>query len=147
VWGHLWGCYFTTLRNAAGRAKSSERQHTRVGDAPNRSVHSGHTGMATGRRHLEPDPHWTGRVAEIRNLRSQGHALRGIAATLNNRVHRARRGYRMAAGIGSRGDKAERPGAARENYLESFNIRKCWAGWFESHLQKRSQQEIHKTQY
>lgn len=50
-------------------------------------------------------PHWAGPVAEIRNLRSQGHTLRGIAATLNKRVHRTRRGYRRAAGIGSQGDK------------------------------------------
>ena len=43
-------------------------------------------------RHLEPDPAEQAALAEIRNLRRQGHTLRGIAATINNRGHRTRRG-------------------------------------------------------
>jgi chemotaxis protein histidine kinase CheA len=43
-------------------------------------------------RHLEPDPAEQAALAEIRNLRRQGHTLRGIAATLNNRGYRTRRG-------------------------------------------------------
>jgi site-specific DNA recombinase len=44
------------------------------------------------RRHLEPDPSEQAALAEIRNLRRQGHTLRGIAGTLNSRGHRTRRG-------------------------------------------------------
>ena len=43
-------------------------------------------------RHLEPDDTEQAALAEIRNLRRKGHTLRGIAATLNNRGHRTRRG-------------------------------------------------------
>lgn len=43
-------------------------------------------------RHLEPAPTEQAALAEIRNLRRQGHTLRGIAATLNNRGYRTRRG-------------------------------------------------------
>ncbi len=43
-------------------------------------------------RHLEQDPTEQTALAEIRNLRQQGHTLRGIAATLNSRGHRTRRG-------------------------------------------------------
>jgi site-specific DNA recombinase len=48
--------------------------------------------LAPDRRHLEPDPTEQAALVEIRNLRHQGHTLRGIAATLNNRGHRTRRG-------------------------------------------------------
>ena len=43
-------------------------------------------------RHLEPDPAEQAALAEIGNLRRQGHTLRGIAVTLNSRGHRTRRG-------------------------------------------------------
>jgi site-specific DNA recombinase len=43
-------------------------------------------------QHLEPDPTEQTALAEIRNLRHQGHTLRGIAATVNTRGHRTRRG-------------------------------------------------------
>jgi hypothetical protein len=43
-------------------------------------------------RHLEPDPIEQAALADIRNLRRQGHTLRGIAATLNSRGLRTRRG-------------------------------------------------------
>ena len=42
--------------------------------------------------HLEPDPTEQGALSEIRRLRSQGTTLRGIAATLNHRALRTRRG-------------------------------------------------------
>jgi hypothetical protein len=41
--------------------------------------------LSLDRRHLEPDPTEQAALAEIRNLRRQGHTLRGIAATLNSR--------------------------------------------------------------
>jgi site-specific DNA recombinase len=51
-------------------------------------------------QHLEPDPPEQAALAEIWNLRRQGHTLRGIATTLNSRGHRTP-GNGMAAGIGS----------------------------------------------
>ena len=42
--------------------------------------------------HLEPDPAEQAALAEIRSLRRQGQTLRGIAATLNSRGRRTRRG-------------------------------------------------------
>ena len=43
-------------------------------------------------RHLEPEPAEQAALGEIRNLRRQGHTLRGIAATLNTLGYRTRRG-------------------------------------------------------
>jgi DNA invertase Pin-like site-specific DNA recombinase len=48
--------------------------------------------LSPDRRHLEPDPIEQTALAEVRNLRRQGYTLRGIAATLNSRGHRTRRG-------------------------------------------------------
>jgi site-specific DNA recombinase len=48
--------------------------------------------LSPDRRHLEPDPTEQAALAEIRNLRRQGHSLRCIAATLNRRGRRTRRG-------------------------------------------------------
>src|SRR3984885_2332445 len=41
---------------------------------------------------LEPDPAEQQALAKIRDLRKQGQTLRGIAATLNHRAYRTRRG-------------------------------------------------------
>lgn len=43
-------------------------------------------------QHLEPDPVEQGALAEIRVLRDNGETLRGIAAALNHRAYRTRRG-------------------------------------------------------
>lgn len=43
-------------------------------------------------RHLERDTTEQAALAEVQNLRSQGHTLRCIAAKLNSRGHRTRRG-------------------------------------------------------
>jgi DNA invertase Pin-like site-specific DNA recombinase len=48
--------------------------------------------LSSDQRHLEPDPTEQAALAEITNLRRRGHSLRGIAATLNSRGHRTRRG-------------------------------------------------------
>jgi DNA invertase Pin-like site-specific DNA recombinase len=42
--------------------------------------------------HLEQSPTEQAALQEIRNLRSQGHSMRRIAATLNHRAYRTRRG-------------------------------------------------------
>jgi Recombinase len=43
-------------------------------------------------KHVEPDPAEQRALSEIRRLRNQGASLRGIAATLNHRALRTRRG-------------------------------------------------------
>jgi hypothetical protein len=43
-------------------------------------------------KHLEPDPAEQAVLDEIRRLRQSGQTLRGIAAALNHRGHRTRRG-------------------------------------------------------
>jgi len=48
--------------------------------------------LAKDGQHLEPDPGEQAALAEIRRLRKQGATLRGIAATLNQRALRTRRG-------------------------------------------------------
>lgn len=48
--------------------------------------------LAGDGQHLEPDPAEQAALAEIRRLRSQGTTLRGIAAALNHREFRTRRG-------------------------------------------------------
>jgi site-specific DNA recombinase len=48
--------------------------------------------LASDGQHLEPDPVEQGALAEIRRLREEGATLRGIAASLNHRALRTRRG-------------------------------------------------------
>jgi site-specific DNA recombinase len=48
--------------------------------------------LAGDGQHLEPDPAEQGVLAEIQRLRNDGATLRGIAATLNHRALRTRRG-------------------------------------------------------
>jgi DNA invertase Pin-like site-specific DNA recombinase len=43
-------------------------------------------------KHVEPDPGEQGLLTEIRDLRQSGHTLRGIAAALNRKALRTRRG-------------------------------------------------------
>jgi DNA invertase Pin-like site-specific DNA recombinase len=43
-------------------------------------------------RHVEPDPEEQGVLTEIRHLRQSGHTMRGIAAALNRKALRTRRG-------------------------------------------------------
>jgi DNA invertase Pin-like site-specific DNA recombinase len=43
-------------------------------------------------KHVEPDPGEQGVLTEIRHLRQSGHTMRGIAATLNRKARRTRRG-------------------------------------------------------
>jgi site-specific DNA recombinase len=48
--------------------------------------------LADDGQHLEPDPAEQDALTEIRRLRRDGLALRGIAAALNHRAYRTRRG-------------------------------------------------------
>ena len=55
------------------------------------NIRFGHRLSADG-KHVEPDPAEQAVLDEIRNLRRNGHTLRGIAAALNHRALRTRRG-------------------------------------------------------
>ena len=48
--------------------------------------------LCSDRRHVEPDPGEQAVLAEIQSLRQNGQTLRGIAASLNQRALRTRRG-------------------------------------------------------
>jgi hypothetical protein len=48
--------------------------------------------LASDGEHLEPDPDEQAVLIEIRQLRERGTTLRGIAAALNHRAYRTRRG-------------------------------------------------------
>jgi DNA invertase Pin-like site-specific DNA recombinase len=48
--------------------------------------------LAGDGEHLEPEPQEVATLTEIRSLRQQGASMRGIAATLNERAYRTRRG-------------------------------------------------------
>jgi hypothetical protein len=48
--------------------------------------------LAKDGQHLEPDSAEQAALAEIGRLRGEGATLRGIAATVNSRGHRTRRG-------------------------------------------------------
>ena len=48
--------------------------------------------LAADREHLEPDPVEQASLLEIHRMRQAGDSLRGIAATLNHRAYRTRRG-------------------------------------------------------
>jgi len=48
--------------------------------------------LARDGQHLEPHPGEQAALTEIRNLRGRGETLRSIAAIVNTRGHRTRRG-------------------------------------------------------
>ena len=58
--------------------------------------------LAGDGQHLEPDPPEQAALAEIRRLRSQRTTLRGIAAALNQRAFRTRRGTPWRLEVGAR---------------------------------------------
>jgi site-specific DNA recombinase len=71
-------------------------------------------------RHVEPDPGEQGVLTEIRHLRQSGHTLRGIAAALNRKALRTRRGsaWRLGARCANR-QAGGRSAAARNRPIES----------------------------
>src|SRR5262249_1796505 len=63
--------------------------------------------LAADGQHLEPDAAEQAALQEIRRLRQQGTSLRGIAAALNGRAYRTRRGTAWRVG-GGRANGKER---------------------------------------
>jgi DNA invertase Pin-like site-specific DNA recombinase len=78
-------------REAIGERTRDALRHKRSNGERVGNIEFGYR-LSLDRRHLEPDPVEQAVIAEIRNLRRQGHTLRGIAAILNSRGRRTRRG-------------------------------------------------------
>jgi site-specific DNA recombinase len=78
-------------REAIGERTRDAMRHKRSQGERVGNIEFGYR-LSPDRRHLELDPTEQAALAEIKNLRRQGHTLRGIAATLNNRGHCTRRG-------------------------------------------------------
>jgi DNA invertase Pin-like site-specific DNA recombinase len=98
-------------REAIGERTRDALRHKRAQGQRVGNIEFGYR-LSKDRRHLEPDPAEQAALAEIRRLRGQGHTLRGIAATLNSRGHRTRRGTDWRLESVARVVKACRPEVA-----------------------------------
>lgn len=78
-------------REAIGERTRDALRHKRSNGERVGNIEFGYR-LGPDQRHLESDPTEQAALVDIRNLRGQGHTLRGIAATLNTRGHRTRRG-------------------------------------------------------
>lgn len=78
-------------REAIGERTRDAMSHKRSNGERVGNIQFGYRLGADG-KHLEPDPAEQAVLGEIRNLRRNGHTLRGIAAALNHRALRTRRG-------------------------------------------------------
>ena len=78
-------------REAIGERTRDAMSHKRTNGERVGNIQFGYRLRADG-KHLEPDPGEQAVLDEIRQLRQGGATLRGIAATLNHRGHRTRRG-------------------------------------------------------
>ena len=78
-------------REAIGERTRDALRHKRANGERVGNIQFGYRLSADG-THLEPDPGEQAVLAEIRALRKNGHTLRGIAAALNRKALRTRRG-------------------------------------------------------
>ena len=78
-------------REAIGERTRDALRHKRINGERVGNIRFGYR-LCADRRHVEPDPGEQAVLAEIHNLRRSGQTLRGIAATLNHRALRTRRG-------------------------------------------------------
>jgi site-specific DNA recombinase len=78
-------------REAIGERTRDALSHKRTNGERVGNIQFGYRLCADG-KHLELDPAEQAVLYEIRDLRQSGHTLRGIAAALNNRSLRTRRG-------------------------------------------------------
>jgi DNA invertase Pin-like site-specific DNA recombinase len=78
-------------REAIGERTRDALNHKRNNGERVGNIRFGYRLGADG-THVEPDPAEQTVLDEIRNLREGGHTLRGIAAALNHRTLRTRRG-------------------------------------------------------
>ena len=78
-------------REAIGERTRDAMSHKRSNGERVGNIQFGYRLCADG-KHVEPDPAEQSVLAEIRRLRQSGHTMRGIAAALNHRALRTRRG-------------------------------------------------------
>jgi len=78
-------------REAIGERTRDALRHKRGNGERVGNIEFGYR-LSPDQRHLELEPVEQAAMQEIRDLRRQGHTLRGIAATLNSRGRRTRRG-------------------------------------------------------
>jgi site-specific DNA recombinase len=78
-------------REAIGERTRDAMNHKRTNGERVGNIRFGYRLGADG-KHLEPDPAEQAVLEEIRQLRTNGHTLRGIAAAVNRRGLRTRRG-------------------------------------------------------
>jgi site-specific DNA recombinase len=78
-------------REAIGERTRDAMSHKRANGERVGNIRFGYRLGADG-KHVEPDPAEQGVLQEIRHLRQTGHTMRGIAAALNRRTVRTRRG-------------------------------------------------------
>lgn len=78
-------------REAIGERTRDALSHKRTNGERVGNIQFGYRLCADG-KHVEPDPAEQGVLAEIRRMRQGGTTLRGIAAALNHRAFRTRRG-------------------------------------------------------
>jgi DNA invertase Pin-like site-specific DNA recombinase len=98
-------------REAIGERTRDALRHKRSNGERVGNIEFGYR-LSADRRHLEPDLTEQAALAEIRNLRRQGQTLRGIAATMNSRGHRTRRGTQWRLESVARVIKQQRPAPA-----------------------------------
>ena len=78
-------------REAIGERTRDAMSHKRTNGERVGNIRFGYR-LGTDGKHLEPDPAEQVVLQEIRGLRQSGHTMRGIAAALNRRTLRTRRG-------------------------------------------------------
>jgi site-specific DNA recombinase len=78
-------------REAIGERTRDAMSHKRSNGERVGNIQFGYRLCADG-KHVEPDPAEQSVLDEIGRLRQSGHTMRGIAATLNHRALRTRRG-------------------------------------------------------
>ena len=78
-------------REAIGERTRDALRHKRTSGERVGNIRFGFR-LSTDGKHVEPDPGEQAVLTEIRHLRQNGHTLRGIAAALNQRALRTRRG-------------------------------------------------------
>jgi site-specific DNA recombinase len=78
-------------REAIGERTRDALSHKRTNGERVGNIQFGYR-LCADEKHVEPDPAEQAVLHEIRDLRQSGHTLRGIAAALNHRALRTRRG-------------------------------------------------------
>jgi site-specific DNA recombinase len=84
-------------REAIGERTRDALRHKRTSGERDGNIRFG-LHLSPDGKHVEPDPTEQGALTEISQLRQSGHTLRGIAAALNPKALRTRRGsaWRLA---------------------------------------------------